>query len=69
LLIASGPASKSTQNFWQFEATPGLFKDATGTWHLRQPQAKNNPVSDPRHAALVDLCHVLLNTSEFLYVD
>jgi hypothetical protein len=26
-------------------------------------------VADPRKAALFDLCHVLLNANEFLYVD
>ncbi len=27
------------------------------------------PAADPRTAALIDFCHVLLNSSEFLYVD
>jgi len=67
LLLSGEAASKQTVNFWRFEATPGLLKDATGTWHLRQ--AAKPAAADPRHAALVDLCHVLLNTSEFLYVD
>jgi hypothetical protein len=67
-LLLHGDTSKQTQNFWQFEAKPGLLRDSTAGWHLTPPTPPA-PKFDPRHAALIDLCHVLLNTSEFLYVD
>jgi hypothetical protein len=66
-LLLHGTTSQRTQNFWRFEE-PGLLRDSAAGWHLTLPTPPA-PKIDPRHAALVDLCHVLLNTSEFLYVD
>jgi len=36
----------------------------------RQPQASTHPSNHAaEHTALIDFCHVLLNSNEFLYVD
>jgi hypothetical protein len=40
-----------------------------GADFLRQQAQRSASSADPRRAALVDFCHVLLNANEFLYVD
>ncbi len=53
---------------WKFEEEPGFTKDSTGRQPdlLRRGGSAGAAASD---ASLVDLCHVLLNSNEFLYVD
>ena len=60
---------------WEFESRPGIYKDSAS----KQPDLLRTAVSSESSAAvsklrvptaaLVDFCHVLLNSSEFLYVD
>jgi mono/diheme cytochrome c family protein len=52
--------------FWQFETKPGLYANAVEDGPAMHA---GDADSDPRRAALVDLCHVLLNSNRFLYVD
>ena len=70
---------------WTFEENPGLMKDRAGVCRdlvrlaaSKLPKGKvggsSSTVAAPTtsskvDAALVDLCHVLLNSSEFLYAD
>jgi len=56
---------------WTFEERPGFFADASGQERaLERPGVRRPPVADvPRYEALVDLCHVLLSSSDFLYVE
>jgi mono/diheme cytochrome c family protein len=69
LLLTSEAVLDSTVGFWRFEAKPDPYHDASGHGHaIRLPAGPKNG-ADPRTAALVDFCHVLLNSNEFLYVD
>ena len=67
LLISEKPVSE-THGFWQFEPVPGILEDSSDhALRLSAQQGSNTPAT-PAHAALADLCHVILNSSEFLYV-
>ena len=61
---APGPA---TLAFWRFEAQPGILRDSSAAGAGLRLQAGAS-AQTPEQAALADLCHVLLNSSEFLYV-
>lgn len=53
---------------WEFEADKGLLHDSSS--HQRDLTALETPSTLPSvPATLVDFCHVLLNSSEFLYVE
>jgi hypothetical protein len=70
LLWEDGDPPGAVVGHWTFEETPGFAADASGHGHtlvrgLPPPEVKDLQ----RFEALVDLCHVLLNTSEFLYVE
>ena len=60
-------AGPDTVGFWRFENGAFARDSSTRGNHLRVNAAP--AVADPRWANLVDLCHVLLNTNEFIYVD
>ena len=59
----------STRGYWRFESTPGVFKDSSPSSRDVQPRTITPPSIDAKQQALVDFCHVLLNSNEFLYVD
>ena len=67
LLLASESFSPATIGYWQFEPTPGLLKDSVPNG-LPIELGGRGPTFNPAYAAFVDLCHVLLNSNEFLYV-
>ena len=71
LLWEAGTPDDAVVGFWTFEETPGFAADASG--HGRSLVRNGLPlprVKDiRRYEALVDLCHVLFNSSEFLYVE
>jgi hypothetical protein len=69
LLIADERASEHTAAWWKFEADPGVYADSSGHGNAIAPRMVEAPAEDPKMSALVDFCHVLLNTNEFLYVD
>ncbi len=69
LLYTAEGAGKSSIGYWRFETDPGVFRDGTGHGLDLRPVAKNRGKVDLKHAALTDFCHVLLNASEFLYVN
>jgi len=55
--------------YWRFEAEPGVFHDSSGHGlDLRPATSQAREAVDPTRAALIDFCHVLLNSNEFLYV-
>lgn len=70
-LLLEGGTPAALAGFWTFEESPGFLADASGRGRtLTRPGVAAPAVADvPRHEALVDLCHVLFNTSDFLYVD
>jgi len=68
LLYFSGNESHpKTVGYWRFESDPGVFRDS-GPHRLDIRPPAQEPITR-QQAALVDLCHVLLMSSEFLYVD
>jgi Protein of unknown function (DUF1553)/Protein of unknown function (DUF1549)/Planctomycete cytochrome C len=71
LLFTREGINKHTLGYWQFEPKPGVFVDGSGHGlDIRPADAK--PSAGPRDArqtAWADFCHVLLNSSEFLYVE
>ncbi len=70
LLLISEALTERTVGFWQFEAKPSYFRDSTGHGNdIRSLASAGDKDSDPRTLALGDLCHVLLNSNEFLYVE
>ena len=70
-LWEDGDPGEAVVGFWTFEETPGFAADASGHGRslvrngLPLPQVKDIR----RYESLVDLCHVLFNSSEFLYVE
>ncbi|MEW6302000.1 MAG: DUF1549 domain-containing protein [Verrucomicrobiota bacterium] len=70
LLFTNEGVNKHTVGYWQFEAKPDVFRDATGHGLDIKPAGKFAKAKvDVQHAALQDFCHVLLNANEFLYVE
>ena len=70
LLQNSGQTTNdSTVGFWRFETDDSMYKDSSASANDIQPAATNGKALDPRTSALVDFCHVLLNSNEFLYLD
>tara|TARA_R110002095_G_scaffold161803_1_gene140243 strand:+ start:33402 stop:36650 length:3249 start_codon:yes stop_codon:yes gene_type:complete len=71
LLIQDGAKkSDSTIAFWQFNTKSGLLKNSlANALHILPPSETSMGASDARHQALADLCHVFLNSNEFLYLD
>jgi hypothetical protein len=71
LLWEDGDPGDAVVGHWTFEETPGFAADASGHGRslvrngLPLPQVKDIR----RYESLVDLCHVLFNSSEFLYVE
>jgi hypothetical protein len=68
LLLNRDATSDSTVGYWRFEE-PDLLKDSSPNGHNIRPEVSPAAHLDARTAALVDFCHVLLNSNEFLYVD
>ncbi|NNJ25144.1 DUF1549 domain-containing protein [Alienimonas chondri] len=72
-LFTDESPTASTLAHWTFEPTPGAFVDAAaakpGEGLNLTPSRAAVDSGDPRRKALTDLCHVLLNSSEFLYVQ
>jgi hypothetical protein len=56
--------------YWQFEAKPDVFRDATGHGLDIKPSASFAKTKvNLQKTALMDFCHILLNSNEFLYVE
>ena len=70
LLGAEAHPAEATVGLWQFESKPSAFKDASKHANDIQPKPTGaKAAATTRVAALADLCHVLLNANEFVYVD
>jgi hypothetical protein len=70
LLGAEASVTEATVGLWPFESKPSAFKDATK--HANDIQLKPTgakATASARAAAVADLCHVLLNANEFVYID
>nr|MDQ3624328.1 DUF1553 domain-containing protein [Verrucomicrobiota bacterium] len=69
LLLTSEGVGAHTVGYWKFEADPGVYQDSSPRRNEILAKIEEGPKIDPKTTALVDLCHVLLNANEFLYVD
>ena len=71
LLYATEDVKPSALGFWRFEAKSGVMRDSSGQGRdLAFGEAKAAaPKAAGAHAPLAALCHALLNSSEFLYVE
>ena len=68
LLLTSEKPGPDTAGFWRFEPVPGIFEDSSTHAVRLSARRGNSTPATPAHAALADLCHVILNSNEFLYV-
>ena len=69
LLVDGAPRDNSVVGHWTFESEPGFFKEAANRVKpLGRPKLSPTP-GVASEAGLVDFCHVILNSNEFLYVD
>jgi hypothetical protein len=70
LLFTREGTNKHTVGYWQFESKPGVFRDGSGHgYDIHPPNPADVGPRDIRKAAWADFCHILLNSSEFLYVE
>ena len=69
LLFTSASIGEHTVGYWKFDADPGPYADSSGRGNSIAAPKPSGPHEDPRQLALIDFCHVLLNSNEFLYVD
>lgn len=70
LLYSTDAPDSKTMGFWRFEANPGVFVDASGHGRELFPVTSDQRSGrlNAERQAWIDLCHVLLNSNEFLYV-
>lgn len=54
---------------WQLKSEKDFFRDRSGHGNDLKINVQDTKTLNPRKAAVEDLCHVLLNSNEFLYVD
>ena len=70
LLLNSGQQlHEATVGYWKFETSSGVYADSSPRGNDIQARIAQSKPGDPRAAAFVDFCHVLLNSNEFLYLD
>lgn len=68
LLVNDDEPAEATVCYWRFIPSAGLEKDSSGhqlDLRISQPETRSE---SPSERSMIDLCHVLLNSSEFLYV-
>lgn len=60
----------SVIGFWQFDSQNGLLKNSvTDKLHIVPSSESSSKPKSARQQALADLCHVLFNSNQFLYLD
>ncbi|WP_437231201.1 DUF1553 domain-containing protein [Planctomicrobium sp. SH661] len=70
LLYSAERATTTTIGYWRFEPVPGILQDSSQNgFNIDPPTHNSSPSEGASSAAFVNLCHVLLNCNEFLYVD
>ena len=72
LLVNDGENKGALAGHWKFEENPGFFKDSENIHGDLTPGAAPSKTTDdkPRASqALIDFCHVLFNSNEFIYVE
>ena len=67
--VHEGPLAEGI-GLWCFEAKPSRFHDGSGRGqNLRPSRRPSEAPLDARSLALADLCHALLNSNGFLFVE
>jgi mono/diheme cytochrome c family protein len=66
LLLRNATMADTTVAFWRFDDQPGHHRDSSANGNHLQQAGTAVSADD---VALIDFCHVLLNSNEFLYVD
>lgn len=70
LMISGVSTPEKLVGFWRFGQGSEFVKDASdNNNHLELRTKEQAALDDPQFAALVDFCHVLMNSNEFVYVD
>ena len=69
LLLTRELVSEHTLGYWRFELGSGVYKDSAGKSGDIAPERMEVASSAGPSPELIDFCHVLLNSNEFLYVD
>ncbi len=69
LLLTSETLLDNTVGYWRFESASGSFSDSSHHGHHLLPLTVSTGEHNAQLEAWVDLCHVLLNMNEVLYVD
>ena len=62
-LKSSAVRSAGAQAFWSFPIAEVVSEQS------KYPLSSGQPVQSPLERALTEVCHVLLNSNEFVYVD
>jgi len=69
LLLSAEGLLPETVGYWQLKSEKDFYRDRSTQGNNITIQVQDSKHIDPRRAAVEDLCHVLLNANEFLYVD
>lgn len=70
LMYQSEGVAAATMGYWRFEQKPDVLADAAGHGYTLEAAAGDTAAeTSPKSVALADLCHAILNASEFLYVE
>ncbi len=69
LLYSAERKVESAIGFWQFESDPGVVENSISSDLQVEAKGKSIVRLEPIQTALVDFCHALLNSNEFLYVQ
>jgi len=67
LLFTQESVAQATVGYWRFESDPGVRRDSSPNGLDLIDSSSIAIVSDPVAGALIDLCHAVLNSNEFLY--
>jgi hypothetical protein len=58
----------TTRGYWRFEPEIGMLVDSSSSHADINPPQQVKVGQTPAETAFIDLCHILLNSNEFLYV-
>jgi len=67
LLFTGESVAQATVGYWRFESDPGVRRDSSSNGLDLIDSRSTATTSDPVAGAMIDLCHAVLNSNEFLY--
>lgn len=68
LLLTGERVGPATVAYWRFESDPGVRRDSSPNSLDLIDSNQASIAAEPRRGALIDLCHAVLNSNEFLYL-